>query len=102
MTIGKTRREDIHLDSENNILNFRGEIASVVHQYDRKHDIASTVINKFCPELIETNKTNIQNDKIILAKKLEKFKMSKKSNYFELIYEINNNSMIVSLNKPTF
>ncbi len=86
MTIGKTRRENIHLDSENNILNFRGEIASVVHQYDRKHDIASTVINKFCPELIETNKTNIQNDKIILAKKLEKFKMSKKSNLINFIF----------------
>ena len=86
MTIGITRRENIHLDSENNILNFRGEIASVVHQYDRKHDIASTVINKFCPELIETNKTNIQNDKIILAKKLEKFKMSKKSNLINFIF----------------
>ena len=50
MTIGLTKRENIKLDSNNNILNGKGEIAAVVHQYDRKIDIVWKVINKFCPE----------------------------------------------------
>ena len=38
-TIGLTNITDIHLDSENNILNGNGEIAAVIHQYDRKEEI---------------------------------------------------------------
>lgn len=33
MTIGANKKSDIHLDSNDNILNFKGEIASVIHQY---------------------------------------------------------------------
>ena len=51
MTIGLTELNKIHLDSKNNILNFKSEIAAVIHQYDRKQDIVKIVINKFCPEL---------------------------------------------------
>ena len=40
MTIAITNRAFINLDSNNNILNVNGEIASVVYQYDRKDDIA--------------------------------------------------------------
>ena len=70
MTIGITKPNIIHLDSDNNILNFRDEIASVIHQYDRKKYILKIVINKFCPELIKSNpinKTNLSHvNKIIL------------------------------------
>ena len=66
MTIGLTKRNNIIFDSEYNILNFRGEIASLVHQYDRKPDIVRIVINKFCPEILNSkinkkiiNQTNI-------------------------------------------
>ena len=52
MTIGLTKRNNIIFDSKQNILNFRGEIASLVHQYDRKPDIVKIIINRFCPELI--------------------------------------------------
>ena len=52
MTIGLTKREKIVLDTQNNICNFRGEIAAVIHQYDRKPDITKKVINKYCPELL--------------------------------------------------
>ena len=55
MTIGLTKPNIIHLDSNNNVLNFRDEIASVIHQYDRKKDIVNIVINKFCPELMISN-----------------------------------------------
>lgn len=57
MTIALSRGEDIHLDSENNILNLKGEIASVVHQYDRKHDIALKLKKKFCPEYLNQKKS---------------------------------------------
>ena len=56
MTIGLTKREYIKLDEKNNILNFKGEIAHVVHQYDRKVDIMIKIIAKYCPELYGTIK----------------------------------------------
>ena len=52
MTIGRTKKEKIILDEEDNILNFSGDKASVVHQYDRKKNIQLKIIKKFCPELI--------------------------------------------------
>lgn len=51
MTIGLTNRENISLDSHNNVLNGKGEIASVIHQYERKKDILSKVLDKYCPEV---------------------------------------------------
>ena len=47
MTIGRTKRANIELDANQNILNFGGEIAAVVHQYDRKLDIVTIIKNKF-------------------------------------------------------
>lgn len=52
MTIGLTVSKNIILDSNNNILNFKGEIASVIHQYDRHSDLMIKIINKYCPELL--------------------------------------------------
>ena len=69
MTIALSRGEDIHLDSENNILNLKGEIASVVHQYDRKHDIALKLKKKFCPELFES-KEKLQSNSLNNRNKL--------------------------------
>jgi hypothetical protein len=47
MTIGLTKRKKITLDKRNKILNFRGEIASIVHQYDRKLDILNLMKYKY-------------------------------------------------------
>ena len=47
MTIGLTKRENIILDSHSNILNFKGEIAAIIHQYDRKPDIVAKIRRKF-------------------------------------------------------
>lgn len=47
MTIGLTDSRKIIIDSKNNILNFKGEIAAVIHQYDRKPNIVFNVNNKF-------------------------------------------------------
>ena len=46
MTIGLSENKNIILDNQNNVLNFKGEIASVVHQYDRKPHIVMRIINK--------------------------------------------------------
>ena len=56
MTIGLTDRTNIKLDSENNVLNRRGQIAAAVHQYERHDDIKNIVINKFCPEICKVPK----------------------------------------------
>ena len=55
ITIGLTQHDHIKLDSQNNILNSRNQIASIVHQYDRHKDIQSKVKEKYCPELIKAN-----------------------------------------------
>jgi len=61
MTIGLTKRENIKLDYKNNILNGEGQIASVIHQYDRKEDIVKLVRSKYCTQTININeiKNNI-------------------------------------------
>ena len=64
MTIGITPPKNIILDSENNILNFKGEIAAVIHQYDRKPDIVKIVIKKYCPEILPTNQIIVNDLKI--------------------------------------
>ena len=47
MHIGITNRTNINLDKDDNILNFNGGIASVVHQYDRHKDIVEKFDKKF-------------------------------------------------------
>ena len=47
MTIGLTDSKDIHTDSAGNVLNGKGEIASVVHQYDRKPAVIDIVVRKY-------------------------------------------------------
>ena len=52
MTIKLTKNKNIYFDLNDNVLNMKGEVASVVHQYDRKSYIVRKVINKYCPEII--------------------------------------------------
>ena len=54
ITIGLTKRDNINFDSEYNILNFRKQKVSIVHQYDRHSDIKLKIIEKYCPEFINT------------------------------------------------
>ena len=53
LTLGLTKRKNIILDEENNILNNNGHIASIVHQYDRHPDLKKIMKSKYCPELIQ-------------------------------------------------
>ena len=51
MSLSLTNRNNISLDEKNNILNFRGEIASVIYQYQGKTDLFEKVKNKYYPDL---------------------------------------------------
>lgn len=66
MTIGLTKNDKLKFDSHDNLLNFNGEIAAVIHQYDRKPQVVSKVINKYCPELLEIKQRIIISFIIIL------------------------------------
>ena len=59
MTIGLTNHENIRIDSQDNILNFKEQIAAVIHQYDRKPDIVNKVLHKYCPELYYIKRKSI-------------------------------------------
>ena len=47
MTIALTDAKDIHIDSQGFILNGKGEIAAVVHQYDRKLELVKMIHKKY-------------------------------------------------------
>ena len=51
ITLGLTEHNKIYLDLDNNILNRKGEIVSIVHQYDRVAGLNIIIKNKLCPEL---------------------------------------------------
>ena len=70
MTIGFTLRENIILDSQKNILNFNGQIAPIVHQYDRFPDILKIIVNKYSPESINAK---IKSNTLIIFILLECF-----------------------------
>ena len=59
MTLCITNRSNIKLDSDDNVLNFKGEVAAVVHQYDRKHDITEIMRRKYSDDVFNNyiNKT---------------------------------------------
>ena len=84
MTIGITPSTNISCDKENNVLNFKGEIAAVVHQYDRKPNIVNNVMKKYCPELLITNysQTKMFNE---INMKSQLLPVKKKNEYYENI-----------------
>ena len=54
------KNKNFDLDSDVNILNNRGEIATLISQYNKKKDIKKLLIQKFCPELLNSDqKINI-------------------------------------------
>lgn len=58
MTIKLTKNKYIKFDNKYNVLNLKGEIAAIVHQYDRKPFIVRKVINKYCPEIMNNKFKN--------------------------------------------
>jgi len=51
ITLGLIEHNKIYLDLDKNILNHKGEIVSIAHQYDRHPDLNIIIRNKLCPEL---------------------------------------------------
>ena len=66
MTISLTNDSNIKLDNEDNVLNKNGEIAAIVHQYDRKPFIVSKIKKKFCIENKKENNINKDFNKLFL------------------------------------
>ena len=61
INIGFTKREKIFMNSNDNILNFKGKIASVIHQYDRKLDIRFKIKRKYV-YMVYLRKYNYKNN----------------------------------------
>ena len=55
MTIGLSDETKFQYDSEENLLTYNGEVAAVIHQYNRKSKITEISKRKFCSQ------TNISN-----------------------------------------
>jgi len=86
MTIGITMKGQLNLNNDNNILNGKGEIAAVIHQYDRKQYIVDKVKNKYS-DIIKNNtlNNNINNLSFIV-------KFNNNSNYNKKLNNKSNNS----------
>lgn len=59
MTIGITKDENIILDLEDNLRNYKGEIAAVVHQYDRKKILRKKIVNKYHLQVLDLTKLGL-------------------------------------------
>ena len=64
MTIGLTKTKKLVLDNEDNILNFDGQVAAVVHQYDRKSSIFQKMKKKFAGKVLNISSINKENNSI--------------------------------------
>ena len=93
MTIGLTERNNIILDNQDNILNFGGEIAAVIHQYDKKCDILIKIYKKFCPEALKffkSMKDKLDKPNIIIYRCFEIINKFNKTNRLNSIIYIKN------------
>ena len=68
MTIGTANRKNISFDSEYNLLNYKGEIPALIHQYDRFPDILHKIKKKFDHD-IKINNNNYGNNNLYLYPK---------------------------------
>ena len=82
-----TNRKNVFLDKDDNILNFDGQIAAVVHQYDRKHEIVPKLKIKYNDSFIfnENNNFSENNDIIIESNNENEFKPKNKAKYIFLV-----------------
>ena len=90
MTIGLTKRKDIILDKNNNILNGNHLVGAVIHQYDRFPDLVNIAILKNCPELSPFS-TIVNIIAILLCIILFKIKRYISKSYSSLIKKTNKN-----------
>ena len=80
MTIGMTDKKNVFLDKDDNILNFDGQIAAVVHQYDRKHSIVDKLKIKYNDSFVFDENNNSAREKN------NKIKSKIKNKYFIIIF----------------
>ena len=87
MSIGKAKHKNYTFDSEGNILTDNGEIAALIHQYDRIPKLAEIIKNRF-------NQSNI-NISYFNSNKSSEIKMNNIKFYILIIFVIIN--IIISL-----
>ena len=68
-----TDKSNVNLDKDDNILNFDGQIAAVVHQYDRKHKIVDKLKIKFNDSFVFRKMYFKETDDKIKIKKISKY-----------------------------
>ncbi len=60
MTIGETDSKALHTDSSGNVLNGKGQIAAVIHQYDRQPAILDIVVKKYTSGMSAFSRTKLK------------------------------------------
>jgi len=84
LTLATANPKNFMIDSEDNILNGNGEIAAVIHQYNRYNNITSKILNKYSSDSIKENEYNNYN-KIEFSKSfLKKSQLFKDHIYLSL------------------
>ena len=85
-----SKNQSFIIDSEDNILNIKGEIVAVIHQYDRHKIIYEKVLKKFSNDFLEENE-----DKNLFGYK--NYNNTISSNLYINQSQINNNYINFSL-----
>ena len=90
LTLAISKNQSFIIDSEDNILNIKGEIVAVIHQYDRHKIIYEKVLKKFSNDFLEENE-----DKNLFGYK--NYNNTISSNLYINQSQINNNYINFSL-----
>ena len=73
MTIGLSNRDNLTLDQDDNIINYSGQVAAVIHQYNRHEDIVNKISNKYNEYNLDRNNNknidNINDNEFIIQEK---------------------------------
>ena len=101
LTLGIARPQNFMIDSDGNILNGKGEMAAVIHQYDRNKNITRNVFKKYNYYSNEENKYKNYNKIIQSNSYLNKNQIIK--NYINLsLTNISNNNITIPKENDNF
>jgi len=84
MAICITGTNKVLLDSNNNVLNNKGKIAAIVHQYDRKPDIVRKINKKYPDDVLNVylNINKTKEEKKVNDEYQEKIEIKKRINFY--------------------
>jgi len=94
LTLATANPKNFMIDSEDNILNGKGEIAAVIHQYDRHKNITKKILKKYNTHSIEENKYENYNKSVSSNLYLNQSQLIEDYNNLSLTNISNNNKII--------